>query len=61
MRPKLNPQYDPLIEYVSRESREEWNVVGLVGQVPILKGQPLHPRWRIICSLSDTVDLVLIR
>lgn len=60
-RPMINPQYNSNDRNSSRESREEWNLIGLLGQVPILKGQPLNPRWRVICSLSDTVDLVLIR
>ena len=28
-----NPEYDPDLEYIPRENRKEWDVVGLVGQV----------------------------
>ncbi|MCY7682007.1 MULTISPECIES: peptidase G2 autoproteolytic cleavage domain-containing protein [Bacillus amyloliquefaciens group] len=31
--PKLNPDYDPTLEYVPRDSRDEWHVIGLIGQV----------------------------
>ncbi|QFG05860.1 peptidase G2 [Bacillus phage 268TH004] len=31
--PKENPAYNGNVEYVSRADREEWNVVGLLGQV----------------------------
>lgn len=33
--PVLNPAYDPEREYVPRETRPEWNIVGLVGQLYI--------------------------
>ena len=57
----LNPQYDPNLEYISRENRDEWNVVGLVGQVPILKTQPKHPSWIKMYDVSDTVEMWLIK
>ncbi|MDR4959578.1 peptidase G2 autoproteolytic cleavage domain-containing protein [Bacillus sonorensis] len=31
--PKENPNYDPDLEYVPREERDEWHIVGLIGQV----------------------------
>ena len=33
MFPKEKPDYDPSVEYVPRQDRKEWQVVGLVGQV----------------------------
>jgi hypothetical protein len=33
MVPKINPEYDPTLEYIPREKRPEWSIVGLVGQV----------------------------
>lgn len=33
MAPMENPDYKPDKNYASREERDEWNVVGLVGQV----------------------------
>lgn len=31
--PVINPDYNPDLEYIPREQRKEWDVVGLVGQV----------------------------
>ncbi|MCY8386563.1 peptidase G2 [Bacillus inaquosorum] len=31
--PVENPDYDPTVEYTPREERDEWHVVGLIGQV----------------------------
>lgn len=31
--PKVNPDYDPNKEYVSREDRKEWDAVGLLGKL----------------------------
>ncbi|WP_260434599.1 peptidase G2 autoproteolytic cleavage domain-containing protein [Bacillus amyloliquefaciens] len=31
--PKVNPEWIEKIDYVPREERPEWNIVGLLGQV----------------------------
>lgn len=31
--PAENPEYDPTAEYTPREERDEWHVIGLIGQV----------------------------
>lgn len=31
--PKESPDYDPTVEYIPRDERDEWHVVGLLGQV----------------------------
>ena len=31
--PKINPNYDPDQEYINRESRKEWDAVGLLGKL----------------------------
>lgn len=31
--PKLNPDYDPNVEYIPRSQRKEWAVIGLLGQI----------------------------
>jgi hypothetical protein len=31
--PVINPDYNPELEYIPREQRKEWDVVGLIGQV----------------------------
>jgi hypothetical protein len=58
---KLNPAWDKDAEYVNRENRPEWNIVGLLGQVKILKGQPVGDRWIKMRDVSDTVEEWFIR
>ena len=60
-RPKLNPKYDESQEYVSREQRKEWKCVGLLGQLPLGKGQPVAPTWIKIKDISKKVELWLVR
>ena len=60
-RQKINPDYDPKKEYVSRKERSEWNIVGLTGKVRILKGQPVSPNWIKLRDISDTVEEWLIK
>jgi len=60
-RPKLNPEYDETLEYIPREERPEWNAVGLLGQLPLRKGQPVAPSWVKIRDISDEVELWLVK
>ncbi|NDB86631.1 MAG: hypothetical protein EB127_28650, partial [Alphaproteobacteria bacterium] len=41
----LNPEYDSELEYVSRESRPEWAIVGLMGKLRLRKGQVTGAGW----------------
>ena len=59
-RKKVNPDFDESKEYIPRCDRDEWDVVGLLGQVPILKGQSIASSWIKMKSLSDTLDLYYI-
>ena len=58
---RLNPDFDPSMTYVPREERDEWNIVGLVGQVKILDGQPTNDRWIKMRDVSDSVEEWFIR
>jgi len=58
---KLNPDYDETLEYIPREQRDEWVIVGLLGQVPMLKGQPVNPNWIKMKDISETVELWFIK
>ena len=58
---KLNPAWDKNAEYINRENRPEWNIVGLLGQVKILKGQPVGDRWIKMRDVSATVEEWMIR
>jgi hypothetical protein len=58
---KLNPAWDKDAEYVNRENRPEWNIIGLVGQVKVLKGQSTNDRWIKMRDVSETVEEWFIR
>lgn len=58
---KINPDYDPSKTYVPRRKRPEWNVVGLIGRVRILKGQPVAPNWIKLQEISNEFEEWLIK
>ena len=60
-RRKLNPAYDPDVEYVSRENRPEWDCVGLMGKLRIRKGQATGSRWIKMRDINDSVEEWLVR
>jgi hypothetical protein len=60
-RRKLNPAYDPDVEYTSREERPEWGCVGLMGKLRLRKGQPTGSRWIKMRDISDSVEEWLVR
>ena len=59
-RQKLNPDYDASKSYKSREERDEWHVVGLLGQIPVTKGQPTGS-WIKMKDVSDTVEMYFVK
>ena len=61
MRKKLNPDYDKSAEYEPRENRDEWHIVGLLGQIPITKGQPMADSWIKMKDISDTVEMYFVK
>jgi hypothetical protein len=60
-RPKISDNFDPNAQYIPRSQRPEWNVVGLVGQVRILKNQQIPNRWIKMKDINDSIALYLIR
>ena len=60
-RKKLNPDYDSSKEYKSRPERDEWCLVGLLGQIPITKGQPVASNWIKMKDVSDTVEMYFVK
>tara|TARA_R100000900_G_scaffold124555_3_gene98981 strand:- start:641 stop:3304 length:2664 start_codon:yes stop_codon:yes gene_type:complete len=60
-RRKLNPDYDPSKSYETRESRKEWDTIGLMGKLRMRKGQPTGDRWIKMKDISDTVEEWLVR
>jgi hypothetical protein len=59
--PKLNPNFNPNDIYTPREYRPEWDAVGMMGKLRLLKGQPVNPRWIKMRDVSDTVEEWLVR
>ena len=60
-RDRLNPLYNPDMAYIPRLERDEWDPVGLVGKLRVLKGQPTGDRWLKMKDISATVELWLVR
>ena len=60
---KRNPDYDESLadDYKSREFRDEWAIIGLLGQVPVKANEATNPRWIKMRLISDAVDLWLVR
>ena len=62
-RKKINSNYDhsKSDSYKDREQRDEWHIVGLLGQIQITKGQPLASNWIKMKDISDTVELYFVK
>jgi hypothetical protein len=66
-RKRLNPDFVENLDadgnqiYVNREERDEWNCIGLLGQVPITKGQVTNSNWTKLKDRSSTVELWFIK
>ena len=58
---RMNPDFDESKTYIPREERSEWSVIGLIGQVKVLKGQVVNDRWIKMRDVSDTVEEYFIR
>ena len=60
---KLNPDYDESLDssYQPRDSRDEWWLIGLLGQVPVKAGEPVNPRWIKMKDISAAVEYYYIR
>ena len=58
---KINPEWNSELKYVPRSARPEWNVVGLLGQVHVLKTVPTSPSWLFMKEIDDQYNLYLIK
>ena len=66
-----NPDYAPVMktiiddelgeveipDFTPRIDRDEWDCVGLLGQVAIKSGQPVHDNWVKMYKISDNADM----
>jgi len=60
-RRKINPDFDPSATYIPRDQRNEWDTVGLLGKIPLRKGQPTGDRWIKLQDTSDTIERWMVR
>ena len=60
-RRKANPDYDKSKEYKSRAERDEWVIIGMLGQIQVEKGQTVGDHWIKMRDISDTVEEWLVR
>ena len=63
---KLNPAYNgpldkPDPSYVPRSERDEWNLIGLLGQIQVKAGEATNPRWKKMKDISVDVELWYVR
>tara|TARA_R100001509_G_scaffold31433_1_gene16718 strand:- start:16 stop:1464 length:1449 start_codon:yes stop_codon:yes gene_type:complete len=57
----LNKNFDDTQEYKTREDRQEWDIVGLMGKIRVRVGQPIGDRWIKMKEISDTIHEYLVR
>lgn len=60
-RARLNPYYNPSMSYTPRAQRKEWIPVGFIGLIRLKRGQVLKPGWMKVKSMSDDIDMYLIK
>jgi hypothetical protein len=60
-RKKQNPDWNEDTEYVKRQDRKEWVIIGLLGQIPINKNEKTGTNWVKMRDISDTVEEWLVR
>jgi hypothetical protein len=61
--PTLNPSYNPTASLTPKSDLPQWNVVGLIGQIPISSSQAgvIPSSWTLMKTLSNQADLYLIK
>ena len=58
--PVVNPSYVSQ-SYTPREDRNEWVIVGLLGQIPVTNGQPTGSSWRKMHNISPTASMWFVK
>jgi len=61
LRKKLNPDFNDSKTYTPRSDRDEWVIIGMLGQIQIAKGQKTGDRWIKMRDISDSVEEWLVR
>jgi hypothetical protein len=57
----INPDFDEDLEYISREDRPEWAIVGLMGKLRLRKNQVVGAGWIKMDDISEQVEEWLVR
>ena len=62
-RPKqvVSALYDPSQTYIPRSERKEWDTVGLIGKLPVVKGSAVGSRWIKMGEINEKLDRYFIR
>ena len=58
--PVVNPSFVSQ-SYTPREDRNEWVIIGLLGQIPITNGQPTGSSWRKMHNISPTASMWFVK
>ena len=60
---QYNPEYSASLSgsYITREDRAEWVIVGLLGQIPMIKGQQTGSSWSKMRNISNTVEMWFVK
>lgn len=57
----LNPQFNKAEKYVPRAERKEWGMVGFVGRLRVLAGQPVASQWIKLRDISPQITEYFVR
>lgn len=57
----INPEWDPSQEYLNRESRPEWDMVGMLGIIRIRSDQYIKPEWVFCGNISNSVKKYFVK
>ena len=55
------PDYDASQVYIPRSKRKEWDTVGLIGKLAVVKGSPVGARWIKMHNINDKLDRYFVR
>ena len=57
----ISSAYDSSQVYTPRSARKEWDTVGLIGKLPVVKGSPVGSRWIKMGEITDNLDRYFVR
>ena len=57
----ISALYDPSQTYIPRSERKEWDTVGLIGKLPVIKGSPIGSRWIKMGEINENLDRYFVR